>query len=327
MGMAEKASFLSRAEKEMASFLTVENMDLALRKLSDILQDFDMYQLPTHEPENDDLLKTYIDALRIQGRSEKTLRRYEYVITRMMTDTAVPTRQLTVHHIRNWLANEKARGVCDSSLEGYRLVFSGYFNWLQRENLIERNPMANLGVIKQMKKQKTIYSAVEIEKLNNACETIRDKAIIAFLRSTGCRISEMTGLDRDSVDLKNGECVVLGKGNKERTVYLDSVACMLIEEYLGQRKDEEPALFIGIRKERLQPDGVRYMLKTIAKKAGLTNVHPHKFRRTLATNMMRRGIQIQEVAHLLGHEKIDTTMKYFVINQDDVKHDFGRMFV
>ena len=327
MGIADKTILLGRAEREMKSFLTAEKMDMVLRVLSDELDGFELSQKPTHDSaEQDDLLKIYLDALRVGGRSEKTIKLYRYVLKRLMADTGIPTKQITVYHLRNWLATEKARGVQDGTLESDRQVFSAYFNWLQRENLIEKNPTANLGAIKRMKKQKKIYTQVELEKLNNACIQIRDRAILAFLRSTGCRISEMTGLDRVRVNLQKQECLVLGKGNKERTVYLDPVASMLIEQYLAQRTDDNPALFIGKGNERIQPGGVRTMLNKLADKAGVEHVHPHKFRRTLATNLIRHGMPIQEVANILGHDKLDTTMKYVVMNNDDLQHSYRRFY-
>jgi site-specific recombinase XerD len=210
-------------------------------------------------------------------------------------------------------------------LEGNRTVLSSYFSWLFREGLIEKNPITNVGVIKVPKKQKKTYSDIDFEKLNQCCETIRDRAIIHFLRSTGCRISEMCGLDRDMVDLEALECVVHGKGNKDRTVYLDPVAGMVLNEYLKQRTDTSPALFAVMRgQERIQPNGVRVMLKKLGRIAGVDHVHPHKFRRTLATDLARHGMPIQEVANLLGHEKLDTTMRYVVLNKEEMKHNYRR---
>ena len=177
---------------------------------------------------------------------------------------------------------------------------------------------------KRAKKEKKTYSGVDLERLNLECRTVRDRAIISFLSSTGCRISEMTGLDRAAVDLEKLECVVHGKGAKDRTVYLSDVAGMLISQYLAERKDDNPALFVGCRNERLQPGGVRIMLKAVAKRAGVDHVHPHKFRRTLATELSRKGMPIQEVANILGHEKIDPTMKYVILNKDDVKSSYRR---
>ena len=203
-------------------------------------------------------------------------------------------------------------------------MLSSYFGWLFRESLIEKNPIVNVGTIKVPKRQKKIYTEIDLEKLNQCCRTIRDRAIIHFLSSTGCRISEMTELDRDSVNLDALECVVHGKGDKERTVYLSPVAGMLLRKYLDERTDECAALFAGKGGRRLEPGGVRYMLKQLGEQAGVDHVHPHKFRRTLATELSRHGMPIQEVANVLGHEKLDTTMQYVVLNKEDTKSDYRR---
>ena len=201
---------------------------------------------------------------------------------------------------------------------------SAYFGWLWREGLIEKNPMGNMGAIKVPKVQRKTFSETDIEKLVRESKTTRDAAIIRFLASTGCRISEMTGLNRDSVDFEKLECVVHGKGDKERVVFFSPVAGMILQEYLRSRTDDEPALFLGCRKERIQPGGVRNMLKQLAKVAGVQHVHPHKFRRTRATELCRHGMPIQAVAKILGHEKIDTTLRYVNIEREDLKNDLRR---
>ena len=191
--------------------------------------------------------------------------------------------------------------------------------------------MANVGPIKVEKKAKQIITDIEMEQLKRACDkmrgikAIRNRAIILFLSSTGCRVSEMIGLNRDSVDLKSLECIVHGKGNKDRTVYLDSITGMAIQQYLAKRKDGGEALFVGNEGKRLEDNGVRVMLKQLAKIAGIENViHPHKFRRTLATQMTRHGMPIQEVASILGHEKLDTTMQYVVLDHETVKASYRK---
>jgi site-specific recombinase XerD len=156
------------------------------------------------------------------------------------------------------------------------------------------------------------------------CHSIRDRALIAFLMATGCRISEVTQLNREDVDLSRLECTVLGKGNKERTVYFDGVTAALIRTYMEQRKDSSPALFAGRGTDRITPHGVRKMLKVLANGANVDHVHPHKFRRTLATNLIRHGMQIQEVAAILGHDKLDTTMQYVVLDKSDVAHSYRK---
>lgn len=324
MAIEAKVMLMRELENELSTEITAADLRKVLSAVADQLARFDVVQLDQMNDSKDDLLDAYIAAMEIQGRSEKTIERYKYIIRRMMQTVKVSTREITVYHLRQYLATEKARGIADSTLEGNRQVFSAYFNWLQRESLIKTNPTANLGAIKCAKKIKITYSDIDMERLRQNCATIRDRAIIAFLGSTGCRISEMTQLNRDDVDLASLECTVLGKGNKERTVYLTAVAGMLIREYLGQRTDDSPALFAGKGTERISPQGVRAMLVKLAGTAHVDHVHPHKFRRTLATNLIRHGMPIQEVAAILGHDKLDTTMQYVVLDKTEVKHSYRK---
>ena len=318
-----KVSFMNQLTEQMSDVLTVDQTEKLMKSVRDLLETFEMYEHGT-ESGPDDMLDCYVAAMKVECRSQKTIDRYVYEITRLMEYAKVPTRRISVYHIRNYLTSGKERGIADQTLEGQRQIFSAYFNWLQRECLIERNPTTNLGVIKVPIVTKQTYSEVDLEKLNQKCHSMRDRAIIHFLGSTGCRISEMTGLDRDQVDLRTMECTVHGKGNKERTVYMDEVACMLLWQYLETRQDSEPALFVGKGNRRLHPGGVRAMLNKLGAEADVDHVHPHKFRRTLATNMARHGMPVQEVAAILGHEKIDTTMKYVVLNKDDIKSSYRR---
>ena len=324
MAIDAKVSFVEQMESALAGVLTVEQMAQMRKAAENIMDHFDMVESVMLDASDYDLLNCLIDAMKVHNRSLKSIKRYEYEIRRMMEYVKVPTRRISVYHLRNYLAKEQARGVKDSTLEGNRQIFSAYFNWLQREALIEKNPTANLGSIKCAKREKKKYTEIEIAKLIDCCAGIRDRAIIQFLASTGCRVSEMTQLNRDDVHLDKLECVVHGKGNKERTVFLSEVAGEMIRKYLQTRNDDDEALFIGVRHERLQPGGVREMLNTLAEKAGVEHVHPHKFRRTLATELTRRGMPIQEVAKILGHEKIDTTMKYVNIDHDFVKTEYRR---
>ena len=323
MAIDAKVSFMSQMKERMADTLTVEQMEKMERTGFSLLEKFDVTEL-VENTGPDDLLQSYVAAMEVECRSQKTIDRYVYEIGRMMAFVKVPTRQISVYHLRNYIAAEKARGIQDSTLEGLREIFTAYFNWLQREALIDKNPTTNLGVIKVAKKEKKTYSDRELERLNRCCTSPRNRAILHFLRSTGCRISEVTELNRNMVNIEAMECVVHGKGNKERTVYLDDVAAMVLSEYMASRKDDHPALFVNKYKNRMRPGGVREMLNLLAEKAGVEHVHPHKFRRTLATEMSRHGMPIQEVAKILGHEKLDTTMQYVVLNKDDVKASYRR---
>ena len=249
MAIDAKQTMLSQIENGCADIVTARDMPRILKVINDVLEGFSVTQTVREEwtAGEDDLLSSFVASLKISGRSDKTIARYTYVIGRFMAFAKVRTRSVNVYHIRLWLAAEKERGIQDSTLEGSRQVLSSYFGWLHREGLIERNPMGNVGTIKVPKKLKKTYSGVDLERLNQACECIRDRAILHFLRATGCRISEMTELNRDAVDLERLECVVHGKGNKERKVYLDDVAGEILREYLISRDDHEEALFIGRR--------------------------------------------------------------------------------
>ena len=324
MAIDAKIDFMRKTEQMLAESVTVSDMRKIMSVINDVLQGYEMRSIAVWSEDSDDLLDCYLAAMNVQCRSKKTLERYAYIINKLMEHVKVPTRNVTVYHLRSFLQKEKERGISDNTLEGYRQIYSAYFNWLQRESLIDKNPTANLGAIKVAKKEKQAYSEIDMEKMNSGCKSVRDRAIIHFLASTGCRISEMTELNRDMVDMDKLECIVHGKGNKERTVYLSEVAGMFMQEYLKGRKDDNPALFVGRRNERLTPGGVRAMLKVLSERTGVTNVHPHRFRRTRATDLARHGMPIQEIAHLLGHEKLDTTMKYVVPDNEIVKSNFRR---
>ena len=325
MSLEIKVTFLKELETSLASRVTAADMSSVITCVSDVLEHYDFSKVIKEEENYGiDLIEAFISALRVQGRSEKTLWLYEFTLNRLMKDLNIPIRSVTVYHLRSWLAKEKERGISDQTLKGNRWTFSSFFGWLWREGLITKNPVDNLGTIKTQKKVKEVFSEVDIEKLKTNCDNIRNKAIICFLKATGCRISEVTSLNRTDIDFINLECVVIGKGNKQRTVYIDSVTAMILQRYLMLREDDNPALFIGRKHERLQPNGIRVMLKRIGHMAGVEHVHPHKFRRTEITELVNRGMPIEQVKAIAGHEKIDTTMQYVRIDQQNVKNNYRK---
>lgn len=326
MSIEAKQLFLHDLENNIGRVLTVDNTEEVMKLLSEQLINYELEKNPSEDEdiEGKELLDAYISAKMVEGRSDKTLARYRYIINNVMKRIDVPMRKVSVFHIRRYLASEKERGISDRTLEGIREVLSAYFCWLQKEGLIASNPIVNLGAIKYQKIKRVPYSSVDIEKLKESCSKDRDKAIISFLLSTGCRISEVCALNRSDIDFENKECKVLGKGNKERIVFLDDVTAMLLKRYVENRNDEHEALFAGKGSARLTPGGVRYMLRKVADLAGVENTHPHRFRRTLATNLIDHGMPIHEVATLLGHDKIDTTMTYVYIDEKNVKNSFRK---
>lgn len=326
MSIADKQSLMHDTEMRIALFLTGENVSKVMQVLSENMSAFEIERIGAgiNDAESEELLQTYLNAKRLEGRSEKTIERYNYIIRKMYEELNTPISKISVFHLRNYLSKEKARGISDSTLDGIRQVLSAYFGWLQKECLIASDPTINLNPIKSVKKVRKPYTAMDIEKLKECCESKRDKAIIALLLSTGCRISEICALNRRDIDFANKEIVVLGKGNKERTVFIDEVTAMLLQRYLDEREDDYEALFIGKGSERLTPHGIRNKLHHIAEKAGVENTHPHRFRRTLATNLIDHGMPIQEVASILGHEKLDTTMKYVYLSKTNVKNSYNK---
>lgn len=270
-------------------------------------------------------LKDFINAKSVEGRSEKTTERYQYILEKFLADTGVSPEAVTASHIRGFLMDEKSRGISDTSLEGTRSIISSFYTWMLKEGIISSNPCSNIGTIKCKKKIFPPFSDSDIKKLKNSCITSRDQALVCFLASTGARISEVCALNRSDIDFKEGECKVLGKGNKERIVYFDESTATALHNYFKERKDNSPALFAGHGTDRIEPHGVRFMLNALGKRAGVEHVHPHRFRRTLATSLNEDGMQIQDIAFLLGHENITTTTRYITTKQENVKAAYKKL--
>ena len=323
MAIQDKAMLMHQVEQTLHPRMFANLLEEAMTEINGHLDEYDVRHLGESSG-TDNLLDSFINAKKVEGLSESTLSLYRYNIERFMMFANVKTRDVTTHHIREYLAHEQNRGLSDTTVNNLRSILNSYFSWLDQEKLITSNPVKSIGVIKCQKKVRESISDADMERLKRSCKNLRDIAILNLLASTGCRISEITNLNRNDVDLENMECTVLGKGNKERTVYLNEVAAMTLKEYLAKRKDRYPALFIGKRKNRLHPNGVREMLKQLAERSGVTNIHPHRFRRTLITNLLNRGMPIQEVAIVVGHDKIDTTMRYFSSSKARIKNSYRK---
>lgn len=324
MSIASKQMLLKELEESVKSKLVASVLDDLMKEASMMLDKYNVEFVGTSGDQGKDYMRVFLDAKRIEGRAESTIHRYEYIINRVLDCINVPIRSVSTYHIRDYLTAMKNHGDADKTIESERSVINSFFGWLQREGLIDRNPCANVGAVKCAKKVRLPFSNTEIEQLKENCDSVRDKAIICFLLSTGCRINEMCHVDRDDINFQTLECTVDGKSNKQRTVYIDSVTAMLLKRYIKTRDDLYPAAFIGKGTERMEPEGVRRMLQRTAKKAGIDNVHPHRFRRTLATSLINRGMPIQEVSRILGHENINTTMMYVYIDQKQLKTSYQR---
>ena len=307
------------------SVLTAETMDQVMEAVADVLAQYEIQPMIMEEcGDKDMMMEAFLDALSVEGKSPGTIKLYRKKITHLLETTGTAARSITTYHIRQFLASEKARGLMDSTLGNTRSVLSSFFGWLHRDGLIQRNPIWNIAPIKVQKHVKEVYSDVDYERLKDGCKRLRDKAIVSFLRSSMCRISEVVRLNRDDVDLTRLRFVALGKGNKERVAYIDEVTADILKQYLAQRTDDLPALFVSQKGVRLTDNGVRHMLNALARRVDVEHAHPHKFRTTTITNLVSRGMALERVAQLAGHEKIDTTMRYVKVNQNQVENDFRK---
>lgn len=270
------------------------------------------------------MLKTFAVVKSLEGLSDNTIKRYYRENQKLLDYLNMPLEDITTNDIRVYIASRRKENVSNRTLDGMRRCYSTFFDWLHKEDIIPKNPCNGLKQIKYKKEIKKPFSAVELEKIKMACSNKRDTALVHFLYSTGCRVTEVSNLNVSDIDFETHECVVLGKGNKERTVYISEVAMMYLNEYLSTRTSDSKALFEGKGTERLSKGGIEAILKRLSEESSVSNVHPHRFRRTLATNLLNRGMSVQDVAEILGHEDIKTTMIYCSVSQANVKSSYRK---
>lgn len=271
---------------------------------------------------NEELLGLFLSAKRVEGCSEKTLRYYETSIRRLFDAVEEHVTHMQTEDLRKYLSDYQQKSQCSkANIDNIRRILSSFFTWLEDENYILKSPVRRIHKIRSNKTVKETYSDEALETMRDQCDCLRDLAIIDLLASTGMRVGELVRLNRDDIDFENRECVVFGKGSKERPVYFDARTKIHLKNYLDSREDDNPALFVSLLgpHKRLEISGVEIRLRKLGRKLGITRVHPHKFRRTLATRAIDKGMPIEQVQRLLGHAKIDTTMQYAMVNQNNVK--------
>ena len=304
---------------EMAEYLSVAQM----KKLQEVLLKHLSEQTPQKESiENSEYLKLFLDAKRIEGCSERTLQYYRVTVEHMLSKISTPIRKMTTDEIRAYLVEYQQSGGCSKvTVDNIRRNISSFFSWLEEEDYILKSPMRRIHKIKTRTVVKDVISDESMEKMRDACAEMRDLAIIDLLYSTGIRVGELVRLNRADVNMEQRECVVFGKGDKERRVYFDAKAKIHLMEYLATRTDDDPALFVSLdgRHKRLQISGVEIRLRELGRRLSLDRIHPHKFRRTMATRAIDKGMPIEQVQKILGHSQIDTTMQYAIVNQSNVK--------
>lgn len=272
--------------------------------------------------ENNKVVDLFISAKRVEGCSAKSLKYYSVTIATMLSAIQKDIRHINTDDLREYLTEyQNGKHASKVTIDNIRRILSSFFSWLEDEDYIVKSPVRRIHKVKSTSSIKEIYSDESLETMRDNCVTIRDLAIIDMLASTGMRVGEMVLLNREDVDFQERECVVLGKGDKERPVYFDARTKLHLQQYLDSRIDDNPALFVSLKApyNRLKIGGVEVRIRELGRRLGIKKAHPHKFRRTLATTVIDKGMPIEQLQTLLGHARIDTTLMYAKVKQSNVK--------
>lgn len=318
-----KEEIVSEVVQQMRPFL--DNVEV--KKLKEVLEHTLFYyevSATTVEREDDseELVNAFLAAKRIEGCSEKTLKYYQTTIEAMLCSVQKSLRYITTEDLRNYLTSyQKRKNLSRVTVDNVRRILSSLFAWLEDEDYILKSPVRRIHKVKTVTSIKETYTDESLELMRDGCTELRDLAMIDMLASTGMRVGEMVLLNRDDINFADRECVVFGKGDKERVVYFDARTKIHLQNYLESRTDTCPALFVSLRfpHERLKIGGVEVRLRKLGRNLGIQKVHPHKFRRTMATMAIDKGMPIEQLQRLLGHSKIDTTLQYAMVKQSNVK--------
>lgn len=322
-----KKQIINDIEQKMRSILNNEQR----KRLQEVLE-YAFYGIEIIKTDNDEKNQTdysniFVSAKRVEGCSERTLNYYKTTIDNMLKSVDKKVNNIETEDLRKYLADYQLNNQCSKvTIDNVRRILSSFFAWLEDEDYIIKSPTRRIHKIKTMKTVKETYSDEELEEMRDSCDEIRDLALIDFLSSTGVRVGELVNLNIKDIDFENRSCVVLGKGSKQREVYFDARTKIHLQNYLSTRIDDNQALFVSLLHpfNRLKISGVEIRLRELGNKININRVHPHKFRRTMATKAIDKGMPIEQVQVLLGHSKIDTTLEYAMVNQNNVRNSHKR---
>ena len=316
--------FIEDVIQKMLSSLSNEQLDLLRSALEGSMQGKRIVQEEEARevPSDTSILERFLAAKKIEGCSEKSLAYYEKTLSTLFHNIGKGYKQITTDDIRCYLSSyHEQREVSKVTIDNIRRILSSFFGWLEEEDYIIKSPARRIHKVKSTLVVKNTYTDEDLETMRDSCANVRDLAIIDMLSSTGMRVGELVRLRISDIDFNERECIVLGKGDKQRTVYFDARTKIHLMSYLQSRLDEEESLFVSLRKPNkpLQVGGVERLIKKLGAAANIKKAHPHKFRRTLATGAIDKGMPIEQVQHLLGHKRIDTTLMYAMVKQANVK--------
>ena len=322
-----KEEFVNDVLRDLLAYLDNGQAEQLRRVLNHNLSGFEIQRNEKSDivaagEENSQLTKAFLSAKRIEGCSEKSLTYYRKTIETMIEKIGKGITHITTNDLRSYLTDYQAEKKSSKvTIDNIRRILSSFFSWLEDEDYILKSPVRRIHKVKTATTIKETYTDEALETMRDNCETLRDLAMIDMLASTGMRVGELVLLNRDDINFEERECVVFGKGSKERMVYFDARTKIHLQNYLAQRTDSNIALFVSLKApyERLQIGGVETRLRELGKRLSLPRVHPHKFRRTLATMAIDKGMPVEQLQRLLGHQRIDTTLQYAMVKQSNVK--------
>ena len=322
-----KEEFVNDVLRDMLAYLDNGQAEQLRRVLNHNLSGFELQRNENcvsedFIEENQRLTNAFLSAKRIEGCSEKSLTYYRKTIEAMSEKIGKAITHITTNDLRSYLTDyQMEKKSSKVTIDNIRRILSSFFSWLEDEDYILKSPVRRIHKVKTASTIKETYTDEALETMRDNCDTLRDLALIDMLASTGMRVGELVLLDRDDINFEERECVVFGKGSKERMVYFDARTKIHLQNYLAQRTDSNNALFVSLKApyERLQIGGVETRLRELGKRLSLPRVHPHKFRRTLATMAIDKGMPVEQLQRLLGHQRIDTTLQYAMVKQSNVK--------
>lgn len=316
---------IERVLSEMSAELSIKQLrvlqSVLIKNFADNVKEHDVCN-------NASCLSEFLSAKRVEGCSYRTIKYYQMTVDHMMTVLNKPVREISTEDLREYLVQYQKINNCSKvTVDNVRRNLSSFFSWLEEEDYIIKSPMRRIHKIKVKQPVKNTISDEAIELLRDNCKCIRDLAMIDLLYSTGIRVGELVNLNIADVNLEERECVVFGKGDKERRVYFDARTKLHLKKYISERKDSNPALFVTLDYpySRLKISGVEIRIRELGRAVALEKIHPHKFRRTMATRAIDKGMPIEQVQKILGHSQIDTTMRYALVNQNNVKSSHRRI--
>lgn len=319
-----KDAKIAEVLQEMLPYLDNSQMEQLQRVLQHTFWNCSVEEKQDGEPseQTPDMVDLFLASKRVEGCSEKTLTYYKATIEASINEIGKQIRHITTEDLRSYLTEyQRKRHSSRVTIDNIRRILSSFFSWLEDEDYILKNPVRRIHRVKTSIVIKETYTDEALETMRDNCTELRDLAMIDLLASTGMRVGEMVLLNQDDIDFNERECIVFGKGDKERLVYFDARTKIHLQNYLASRTDTEQALFVSLKApyKRLQIGGVESRLREMGKRLDIPKVHPHKFRRTLATVAIDKGMPIEQLQQLLGHQRIDTTLKYAMVKQSNVK--------